>query len=702
LSAQNKITLCGFKRISIAGFISFIAFFYSFFGAEASNPDTISYYQKSVQSLDKGNYEEAVMLAENGLKSKGITPGDKILYLRQIGLVYRKQSHWSKAEINFLKALRVCDSTDSQLPGRDSLKVELLLDLGSLHLIYSAQYNQALDYIITGVKISESVRDTSLMIRAYRLLAYVHRQLKDYTTSARYNGLSIDLARTVKDTVSLIYSLNELANVHVLTGKDIDSSMQLYNEALDYAVRASDKYCIAFINNDIGNLFYTMGDYMRALPYLRYAFGLNLDLEKFREVCIGALNIASSYFEVRNYDSTLFYLETGIRFAEKYNLRNEKMMLYNEMSRLKAAVRDFRDAYQFHLNYTILRDSIYNAEKEKLIAEITTKYETEKKDKENKLLRQQSTIHQLQAEKANANLRYVIITACLIIIFIMVFLWLLIRSNNQKKKTNEILNLKNLQINQQKDQLVETLHHLSQRERKLEEANATKDRFFSIIAHDLKNPFSGILGLSQLLSEDLERYSVEQQKQFIQNIHDSSDQVYKLLDNLLQWARTQLNQIDPKPEDVAIVDLIARCVKVHDNIASQKNIRVISYCDQSIKGFADPGMVDTVLRNLISNAIKFTPENGSVFIEANRSGSDVEISVRDTGTGISDDDIRKLFRIDKRLQKNGTSNENGTGLGLIICKEFVEKNGGSITVDSSPGKGSKFSFTLPQAQLVLN
>lgn len=696
MNTQINITLRRYKWLGIAGIITICGLLFCPIAATSASPDSLTFLRKSSIELDKGNYEEAIRFAQNGLNSDRLLPFDKILYLRQIGLIYQKQNSWSGAEIYFHRALRLCDSTDAPVVTLDSLKVELLLGLGSLHLMYTAQYNQALEYIIAGVKISEAVGDTSLMIKSYRLLGYVHRLLKDYTSSARYNHLAIDLAVSVHDTLGLVYLLNELANVKVLTGKDLDTSMLLYNEALDYAVGAGDKYCIAFIHNDIGNLFFTMGDYNKALPYLRFAFNLNLEIEKYREVCIGALNIASCFFELGVFDSTSIYLDKGMKIAELYSLRSEKLLLYQTMGQLRAAMSDYKGAYQFQLDYMSLHDSIYNAEKERLIAEITSKYETEKKEKENRLLRQQNTIHQLQAEKANANLRFVIIAAGLFVIFITGFVWLLLRSNNARKKTNEILKKKNLQINQQKDQLVETLHHLSQRERKLEEANATKDRFFSIIAHDLKNPFSGILGLSKILNDDFDSLTKADQRHYIGYINESSDQLYKLLDNLLQWARTQLNQIDPKPEQVAIGGLINNCVLLYKNIALNKNIRIEYDPACSLFAHADQGMFETIMRNLLSNAIKFTPEGGVIKIIVSKVEKEVEIIISDSGIGMSDEEQKKLFKIDGRLQKNGTASEHGSGLGLIICKEFVERNHGSIQLRSREGEGSQFSVILPE------
>jgi signal transduction histidine kinase len=416
----------------------------------------------------------------------------------------------------------------------------------------------------------------------------------------------------------------------------------------------------------------------------------------YRELCIVTLNIASCYIEINQFDSAKYYLISGLEMAEKYNLRNEKLHLYQAMGILMSKTGNFKSAFEYQQSYIALYDSIYNSEKDKMVADITGKYEIEQKEKENELLRQQNTIKQLQVEKTTNKLKYLFLIALVIILSITVFLWMLIRSNKARKETNKILEGKNRQIVLQKDQLVETLHFLSQREHNLAEANATKDRFFSIIAHDLKNPFTGILGFSKILNDDFDQLSEAEQRQYISYINESSDQLYKLLDNLLQWARAQLNQIDPKPEQIAIGRLVNNCVLLYKNIARNKNIHIEYDPRCNLTAYADPGMMETIMRNLLSNAIKFSPHDGVIKISASKVGKHTEITVSDSGIGMSDEEQLKLFKIDVRLQKKGTASEQGSGLGLIICKEFVERNHGSVRLQSKKGVGSQFTITLPE------
>lgn len=237
--------------------------------------------------------------------------------------------------------------------------------------------------------------------------------------------------------------------------------------------------------------------------------------------------------------------------------------------------------------------------------------------------------------------------------------------------------------------------HLIESEKQLMNANAMKDKFFSIIAHDLKNPFSSIVGLSNLLHEAYGNFSEKQRKDFIKNICESSENTFKLLQNLLEWSRTQTGNIEFCPELIDINKVINENLTILKSGFLNKKIEVKSMIPENTKAFADENMVKVIVRNLLSNALKFTDEGGKITVSAFTKENEVEIYIEDDGVGISEDNLDKLFRIDGHLKLVGTANEEGTGLGLILCKEFVTKNNGKISIQSEIGIGSRFSFTLP-------
>ena len=238
-------------------------------------------------------------------------------------------------------------------------------------------------------------------------------------------------------------------------------------------------------------------------------------------------------------------------------------------------------------------------------------------------------------------------------------------------------------------------HTLIASEQRLRELNATKDKFFSIIAHDLKNPFNDLMGFTQLLALNIDKYEKSKIEQFVQIIHQSSRLAYNLLENLLDWSRAQTGTLKFNPEKVNINKLVAENIELLESTAQNKNIKIYSELSNDLFAIADKNMVRTIIRNLISNAIKYTNQGGIIKIQSYIGKDYCELSIADNGIGISSENIDKLFKIDESFSTIGTEREKGTGLGLILCKEFVEKNGGELWVKSQPNKGSTFSFTLP-------
>jgi len=229
----------------------------------------------------------------------------------------------------------------------------------------------------------------------------------------------------------------------------------------------------------------------------------------------------------------------------------------------------------------------------------------------------------------------------------------------------------------------------------LADLNATKDKFFTIIAHDLKNPFNALLSISDLLVRNATEFSPEQVRYFARTIHNSSDQAFKLLENLLLWSKLQTGKIEPNLVEVKPSDLVYEVKLLCEPMYKTKDIKAIFDFSFDEQIMVDPEMIKSVLRNLFTNAIKFTYPQGTIKIETHSTENEVLFIVSDTGIGIESKHINKLFRIDNDLSRAGTADEKGTGLGLILCKEFVEKHGGKIWVESEVGKGSEFKFSLP-------
>ncbi len=290
-----------------------------------------------------------------------------------------------------------------------------------------------------------------------------------------------------------------------------------------------------------------------------------------------------------------------------------------------------------------------------------------------------SYIPQKQIDEAVSAILFPWIQIAFLFSAIIIFLfWLLARSIQFKRQADVELLLKNIELS---------------------ETNATKDKFFSIIAHDLRSPFQGILSVGELLSEHIDELEKEEIEEMAMMMYKTSKNTYELLENLLDWSRIQTGKLKPYPTEIELKNSLMSLKLLMDSQAQRKDIQLQINAETDAHVFADQQMLNAVLRNLVSNAIKFTPRGGTVNVCCEVKTDFAEIAVSDTGIGIDNEVIGNLFKIDKVKSQNGTENEPGTGLGLLLCKEFMDKNNGSIRVSSKIGQGSTFFISLPLVTL---
>jgi signal transduction histidine kinase len=260
---------------------------------------------------------------------------------------------------------------------------------------------------------------------------------------------------------------------------------------------------------------------------------------------------------------------------------------------------------------------------------------------------------------------------------------------------NLVMRRLNTEISDLQGQLINQKVTLEQTLFQLKELNTSKDRFFSIISHDLKNSFSTILGFLEILKDSIHKLDREKLELFFGKLLLTASLTYDLLDNLLIWAKSQRSGLKFVPFEFHLKPLIVENIQLYEKMATEKNIQVNTDIDENVIVYADKEMLKTIFRNLLTNAIKFTYAGGQVNVTAVLKAGMMHISISDTGMGISEEDLKRLFKIDDQISQKGTQNEMGNGLGLIICKEFVEKHGGKIWVESIVNEGSIFQFTLP-------
>jgi signal transduction histidine kinase len=538
------------------------------------------------------------------------------------------------------------------------------------------QGEKAIAQFIEGLKLSENNQEYKAEI--LHNIGNVQQKMQNFQKAIDYFRKAMKINLSIKDSVSLAVNYNGLAESFQYLHKN-DSSIVYFLKANQLFKKLHKTGYQAITLSNLGTIY---TNYPDSLKKASDAFsGAWMEFQKLgwnhyeSEIKEGFGNILSSQGKYK--EAIAAYTES-MRSTERFNRGfSLKKSTYQKMAKAYESIGDYKSALKYHVLYAQYSDSLNQKEKYEKLVSIEKQYETEKKENEIYRLqvRQELTDVQLRKNKQLKILGFV--TASLLLIFVF---FVLIRYYD-KNKLNQLLELKNKKIEQS--------------ENELKVLNASKNKFFSIIAHDLKNPFHTVMGYSWLLSKDYERFTKEERRKFASDIHHSTNNIFRLLQNLLEWSKSQTGRLTVMPREIEFKQIIDSSVSVLRSLADKKNIGIkFDYNDDLIL-YVDPLMIETVLRNLINNAIKFTPEDGLIEVTANQIDGQICICVKDSGIGISQEDALNLFRIDSTVKRKGTNNEDGSGLGLILCKEFVDKNNGTIWVKSSLGEGSSFFFTVP-------
>jgi signal transduction histidine kinase len=464
-----------------------------------------------------------------------------------------------------------------------------------------------------------------------------------------------------------------------------DKALYYINQTIRLRTEINDFLGIAVCYRNMGDVYVLLDDFSQAMEY--YNKSLQIDIKINARLGIGYTynHIGILFNKEKMYDEAIHFLDSANIVGKEIKSLYIQNIANRELGFAYAAQRKYGKAYEYSLEHIRINDSIINLEASSRITQLIMQYDFDKQQEEI------SRLNQIELRKQR-NIRNSFIFGFVIAILII---FLVYRSYTISTKSRKQLEIKNKQIEEQKEELIQKNEQLIEIEKVIRQANATKDKFFSIIAHDLKSPFSAIFGFSNLLYSEFESFDEKSKKEYLKNISAVSENAYKLLQNLLEWARSQTGQIEYHPEEINIGLIANDNITLLNSIALKKGLSLENSIDFQTYAFGDKNMVNTVVRNLISNAIKFSFKGGIIKIDSDVKEDYLHITISDTGVGLSEDDKNKLFRIDEKFKREGTEQEKGTGLGLILSKEFIIRNGGNIWAESTLGKGSKFIFTLP-------
>lgn len=540
-------------------------------------------------------------------------------------------------------------------------------------------YEDAIKYASELLSLAEENEQIKYIDLASSYLGEAYFYLDEIEKSIEYFELYLKINKKQNDIDGIGTAYNNLGIVYRYIEKH-EIAIQYYLESLSIKEKLKDSAGISSTQNNIGVLYFHLQDYNKALEFYTKSFDLEEKLNNKSGIATSLLNIGEIHSYLNNFNEALSCFKRSINICEDIDDKNTLEGNYKCLFEMYKRKIDFQKALYYYELYTELRNNRLNQEAKSEIAELEVQYETKKKEKEIELLNKENEL--------GKTIIIILVIASIVFIFLLILLY---KQGSAKMKALDLLSLRNNKITEQS--------------KTLEKLNNTKDKFFSIISHDLKGTIGGFLSQTDFLAEDFESISPEDTHELIKRMKQSSKQLYELLDNLLEWAQTQTDSIKINPEKFNLRVLVESILSMYKELLYDKKIVSIVKIEPDIYVFADLNMISTVFRNLIANAIKFSYPNSNFTIEAFLANNFIQVEIRDEGVGISEKDRQKLFKIDQSFSTPGTNQERGSGLGLIICKEFIEMNQGKIWVESNntdQTKGSSFKFTLKQAKTLTN
>ena len=634
----------------------------------------------------------------------------------------------------------------------DSLRVRVLIAL-STHNHY-VDFNRSRDYTDRALALAEKIDDPATKVLAYQNKAFLLTSSGNYSAALRYDNLSLENDIVLKDSTMIARDYNNIGNDYYDLG-EYDDAFFYFGESHRIASAAKDSFRILVARHNVGRVFKEMGQYDQALGHLEVSRKMSeqqhdvegiaytydeigdVQLRRFEydsaektlsmalritqrenirvlqpriyaklatvafrkgqfprafafydsayalhEVTKDRFGMAEVelgrgivYTKEGKYNEALAKIENSLSVAKEFNARVLEIKCYNQLSLLWEMKADFRKSLLYYKQYKQLEDTLFSQEMQGKLLRDQLRFETASRDSRIAFLSEQQAAQQGEIKKQEfvRNI-LVVVMALSVILLLSVY-----RSGRRRRQINTLL--------------LQHQEEMEKRSEELERLNEVKDKFFSIISHDLRSPINALAGLLDLL--DKGAVSAAELPKHIRELKARFNHTRTLLNNLLDWTLLQMDKLNLQAAKIDIYNIVEENIQLLSAVQT-KEIRLINEVPRNAIGFADSNTINLVIRNLMTNAIKFTNDGGVVKIGAREKGSEWLISVKDNGVGMPHEVLKMLFDKTLPYTTRGTANEKGTGLGLILCKEFVEKNGGKIWVESDEGKGSTFFFTLPK------
>ena len=537
-------------------------------------------------------------------------------------------------------------------------------------------YPQALDHHLKALRLSEKLGMRGLIGNDYTNIAIIYTNMRDYPQALEYFHRALQIAREFPHDNGVATAYLNLGDVFT-KALELDSAVIYTQQSLDLSEKAHDSVIQSISLSNLGDIYNLKLQPVQALGYLERSMQLSRDLHDQEGVAYTHGSMAEAYRLLGQLPKSISYAENSLKEAQAIHAIETIKTSYHILYADYFADKEYARALDYRNLEVALNDSLYTLEKEKQIKLLQSDYELQEKQHQVDVL-QNERLRQT-AELQTGRIRLYFIVGCAALLIIWAFF--LSRSNRQRKRINRLLSDHNKEI--------------TQRNTELAALNDLKIKLFSIIGHDLRSPVATLIGFVDLLKTAT--LSPDQIRQFGVQMSESLLDTASLLDNLLFWAKSQMDGLQIRAEDFDIVPLLQQNARLVTNRALKKKILLsLEAPPAPVMAFADQTMVDLVIRNLLDNALKFSGEGDTIRLSTDILPEGVEVSISDTGKGIPAGDQPKIFNTIS-FTTAGTSQEKGSGLGLSLCKEMIEKNNGRIWFESTPAIGTTFTFLIPRA-----
>jgi signal transduction histidine kinase len=587
------------------------------------------------------------------------------------GVYYRNNFNYFEAIKSFNKALPYFENTKGS-----KLLSKLYFHLGqSYFFVYSEDV--AFKYYLKALTLYKKDKNEIGIAYCYNGIGTIYSKT-NRKVGFSYLHKSLALFKKNKFYKGIATSYINIANA----SEEVQESIALYNQSIAVLALHNDDYTLAVNYNNLGDSYMHLEEYDRAISYFQKGLDISEKMDAKPLHALLYLNIAEVKLNQKLYDDAIRYSNLSLDFATAKGDVEIQAANILALSSIFEGRGDIKKALAYKNDYIAARDRGLKYKEQKKVQLFQSLNELDRSQYEVQKLKIQNENADLKLQSKN-NQSYFFIFLMLVLVAIVVILFF---QKKAKNKINAELQFQTQQISNLKDNVQVQNDHLN-------DINNTKNKLFKIIAHDLKNPLSSIEALSDLMLQGDEGADEEEKVLFLNLIKESATKASEILNDVLIWALDQEKPVENKK--LCIKTLINEELKLLEIQASQKEIRIHNHIDADLDVLTDKNKVATVLRNLISNAIKFSYTKGAITISAAVKNKFIKITVADHGIGMTQEEMDNLFIVDYKKSKPGTSDEEGTGLGLVLCKDFAQKLGGKITVSSELNKGSAFSFTLP-------